>query len=317
MSAAATSWKKSLSRQPTPHLAFVLAEGFLDEPRTLYDGSGAAAVRFLLQKYGIPASHSPAVTMEICRHKNLTYQVLQQHGLPVPPYLVLEPVRGLLRQQMDRAVAELGFPLFVKPNGGGSSIGISDASVVYNFTQLEYQVNTLLDTLGELPVLVEKYLPGQEFTVGLIGRSPCYVLPSIAFLYQKIRTLTVKGGPDMTEHIFPGDRRYQILSELAVKVLAATGARDALRIDLRSDSEGGVYIIDVNGTPSLSPTASLTAMAMAAGLRYSQFINFILYQSLLEYGLAPSGKLQELVVPALGLLHHYRCETQLLQVSSA
>ncbi|WP_258360424.1 D-alanine--D-alanine ligase family protein [Moorella sulfitireducens] len=309
--------EKSLSRLPAPNMAFVLAEGFLDDPPTLYDGSGAAAVRLLLQKYGIPASHSPAVTMELCRHKNLTYQVLQQHGLPVPPHRLLEPARGSLRQQMDLAVAELGFPLFVKPNGGGNSIGISEASVVFDFAHLECQVKTLRDTLGELPVLVEKYLPGQEFTVGLIGRSPCYVLPPIAFLSRGIRTFSVKSKPDTIEHIFSGDRRYHILSELAVKVLAATGARDALRIDLRSDNQGGVYIIDVNGTPSLSPTASLTAMATAAGLRYGQFVNFILYQSLLEYGLIPGGKLQELVAPALGLLQPYCRETQPLLVSSA
>ncbi|QGP93078.1 D-alanine--D-alanine ligase [Neomoorella glycerini] len=309
--------EKSLSRLPAPHLAFVLAEGFLDEPHTLYDGSGAATVRFLLQQYGIPTSHSPTAAMEICRHKNLTYQVLQQHGLPVPSYRVLEPARGLLRQQLARAVAELGFPLFVKPNGGGNSIGISDASVVYDFSRLERQVNSLRETLGELPVLVEKYLPGQEFTVGLIGRSPCYVLPPLAFLSREVRTTTVKGKPNEIENIFPEDRRYNFLSELAVKVLAAIGAKDALRIDLRSDSEGVVYIIDVNGTPSLSPMASLTTMAMASGLRYSQFINFILYQSLLEYGLVPGGKLQDLVAPALGLLHLYRRETRPLQVFSA
>ncbi|WP_338825433.1 D-alanine--D-alanine ligase [Moorella humiferrea] len=309
--------EKSLSRLPAPHLAFVLAEGFLDEPHTLYDGSGAAQVRFLLQKYGIPASHSPAETMEICRHKNLTYQVLQRHSLPVPPYKVIDPGRGLLRQQMERAVAELGFPLFVKPNGGGNSIGISDASKVFDFAGLERQVKTLLEILGKLPVLVERYLPGQEFTVGLIGRSPCYILPPIAFLSRKIRTSAIKGKQDVTENIFPEDIRYQLLSDLAVKVLAATGARDALRIDLRSDSEGGFYIIDVNGTPSLSPAASLTAMAMAAGLRYSQFINFILYQSLLEYGLVPGVKLQDLVAPALGLLHPYLRETQPLQEFSA
>ncbi|MBC7325271.1 MAG: hypothetical protein H5T99_08155, partial [Moorella sp. (in: Bacteria)] len=226
--------EKLLGRIPAPHLAFVLAEGFLAEPRTLYDGTGAAAVRLLLQKYGIPASHSTIKSMEICRHKYLTYQVLQQHGLPVPPHLLIEPMEGRLEPQLNRAAAELGFPLFVKPNGGGNSMGISEASVVFDFNQLQGQVKMLLDTLGPLPVLVEKYLPGQEYTVGLIGRTPCYVLPPLGFLSGKIRTTTLKGEPVALEHIFPGDSRYEFLSDMATRVLAAVGGKDALRIDLRT-----------------------------------------------------------------------------------
>ncbi|BCV21074.1 D-alanine--D-alanine ligase family protein [Moorella sp. Hama-1] len=309
--------EKSLRRLPHPHLAFVLAEGYLDEPRTLYDGSGAAAVRLLLQRHDIPASHSSAAAMEICRHKHLTYQVLQQAGLPVPPHRLLVPSQDLLPQQLDGIIEAIGFPIFVKPDGGGNSIGIGPDSVVYSPAELGHRVRRLQDTLGELPVLVEKYLPGQEFTVGLIGRSPCYVLPALGFLSREVRTTTVKGVSHEAEYIFSVDRRYNFLTELAGKVLAAIGGRDALRFDLRTGSDGELYIIDVNGTPSLNPRASLTAMAMATGLNYKQFINLILYQTLLENGLVADGKLQELIAPALALLYPYRLDGSSCQVASA
>ncbi|MDN5344820.1 MAG: D-alanine-D-alanine ligase [Clostridia bacterium] len=309
--------EKSLLRLPQPHLAFVLAEGYLDEPVTLYDGSGAAAVRLLLQRHGIPASHSSVAAMEICRHKHLTYQVLQQAGLPVPPHRLLRPGRELLAQQLDEIEEEKGFPLFIKPDGGGNSIGVGPESVVFNLAQLADRVKALQAALGDLPVLVEKYLPGQEYTVGLIGCSPFYVLPALGFLSREVRTATIKGNPHEMEHIFPTDRRYYYFRELAGRVLEAIGGKDALRIDLRADSVGKIYIIDVNGTPSLSPLASLTTMALATGLSYSQFINCLLYQSLLEYGLPAGSKLQDLIAPALALLYPYRQDRHPSRVSTA
>ncbi len=309
--------EKTLGRLPNPHLAFTLAEGYLDEPTSLYDGSGAAAVRHFLQGHDIPASHSSVAAMEICRHKHLTYRVLQQAGLPVPPHRLVVPPRESLPQQLDGIIEEIGFPMFVKPDGGGNSIGIGPDSVVFSLAQLEHRVRMLQNTLGELPVLVEKYLPGQEYTVGLIGCAPGYVLPALGFLSREVRTTAVKGLSNETEFIFPEDSLYYFLAALAGKILAVIGGKDALRVDLRAGSEGELYIIDVNGTPSLSPRASLTTMATAAGLNYNQFVNLILYQSLLEYGLAPGGKLQDLIAPVLMLLDPYNQDRPPARVSSA
>ncbi|HBS93326.1 MAG TPA: hypothetical protein DEA85_04850, partial [Firmicutes bacterium] len=73
-------------RQERPDFAFVIAEGFLDSPATLYDGSGAALVRKTLAEMGIPSSHSSAEAMELCRHKEMTYQVLSRAGVSIPWY---------------------------------------------------------------------------------------------------------------------------------------------------------------------------------------------------------------------------------------
>ena len=71
-------------RRGRPDFAFVIAEGFLDSPATLYDGTGAALVRKTLAEMGIPSSHSPAEAMELCRHKELTYAVLSGPGSAFP-----------------------------------------------------------------------------------------------------------------------------------------------------------------------------------------------------------------------------------------
>ncbi|MGB9662034.1 MAG: D-alanine--D-alanine ligase family protein [Moorellaceae bacterium] len=303
--------EQALLRLPKLHLAFVLAEGFLDEPHTLYDGSGAAAVRKLLNYYDVPASHSPVETMEICRNKSLTYRVLQKYGFPVPRHRLVDPGKGDSDTQLARAVAALGFPLFVKPNGGGNSIGIDADSLVGNYEQLQRKVEALTQNLGPLPILVEEYLSGQELTIGVLGQSPSYVLPPLVFTGRKIRTMTIKREENEAVSLTAADERYIYLGRLAAQVFSRLGARDALRLDLRADSQGRFYVIDVNGTPSLNPTSSLTAMALSLGLTYTQLINFVLYQSLLNYGFLPGNRLQDLVAPVVEALRPYSWEKDL------
>lgn len=297
---------KTLARIPTPHLAFVLAEGFLEEPCSLYDGSGAAAVRTLLQNCGIPASHSPADVMDICRHKNLTYESLAKAGLPVTRHVLLDPAKNCITSHLDKEVSLLGFPLFVKPNGGGNSIGIDSRSLVCDRQQLENKILHLRQTLGDLPILIEEYLPGQEYTVAALGEEPYYILPPLAFLTRKIRNTAIKKSFNEANIIFAEDERYSYLSYIAGQVFCHLGAKTALRIDMRANAAGNLCIIDVNGTPSLSPTSSLTTMARSLGLSYRQLIQFILYQSLLNVGVLPNSKLQDLVEPFLDLLSPYR-----------
>jgi len=299
---------KYLARIPLPHLAFVLAEGFLEEPRTLYDGTGAAAVRALLRHYGIPSSHSPVGVMEICRHKSLTYEVLASHSFPIPRYVLVKLDQDNWVEKLEEAIERIGFPLFVKPNGGGNSLGIDEDSLSFNYQDLKRKVLSLKQTLGEVPILVEEYLPGQEVTVGIIGQSPCYVLPPLAFLESQIRTISVKKGKAQYSPILAGEELYHYLADLAGRVFSCLGARDALRLDLRAGSQGNFYIIDVNGTPSLNPTSSLMAMGASIGLKFTQLINFLLYQALLNYGLPPGARLEEMVAQVLKQLYPYRWE---------
>ncbi|NLW07425.1 MAG: hypothetical protein GX039_05540 [Clostridia bacterium] len=298
---------KALARMPTLDLAFVVAEGFLEEPCSLYDGSGAATVRMLLQEYGFAASHSTAATMNVCRHKNLTYEVLAKNGLPVTRHILLDPSREDTESQLAQAIAMIGFPLFVKPNGGGNSIGIDAESLVYDHYQLERKILQLRQTLGDLPILVEEYLPGQEFTVAALGQAPPYVLPPLAFISRKIRSTVIKR--ETTEFptcIFADDERYPYLSYIARQVFFHLGARTALRIDIRANAAGKLCIIDVNGTPSLNPASSLMTMASSLGLNYNQMIYFVLHQSLLDYNILPNCQLQKLVAPVLDLLSPYQ-----------
>ncbi|MCC5911710.1 MAG: hypothetical protein JJT76_14895 [Clostridiaceae bacterium] len=262
-------------------LAFCIAEGFLDYPETLFDGSGAAEVRKSLEQLGVFVSHSSSETMEICRHKNLTYEVLGKRGIDIPVYFTIDPILGDIGEQIELQQEKLQFPLFVKPSGGGNSICISEKSIVHNRQELQQQIQYVIDTLGPIPVMVESYLSGREYTVGVIGNEYKTVLPMVAFsITEKVRGCDAKKaeaiGEKEREIITKEHPSYWKLYQLAVSTFDAVGASDVIRIDIREDEEGNPKVIDVNGTPTLTKTASLAFMAEAEQYKYEDLLYLIL-----------------------------------------
>lgn len=275
-----------------PDFAFVIAEGFLDSPASLYDGSGAALVRRTLAGIGCPSSHSPAEAMELCRHKELTYQVLARAGVRIPWNRFL----ATPAQAKDFAAANRIYPLFIKPSGGGNSVGIDDASVVWTSAELWRRFSDLYDLLGPISFVVEEYLPGEEYTVGVIGNGKPVVLPPVAFPHKLVRSTQVKKAESLDqialEIISPQGSLYPQFRDLALRTYSALGCADVVRIDIKADGTGNLCVIDVNGTPSVGRSSSLARMLAAVNVDYTGFINLLLY-----YGLQRSGRTAPLSEP--------------------
>lgn len=289
---------------PKPSLAFVYAEGFLSQPASLWDGSGPSLIREILADWGIPSTHSTPEVMQLCRHKHLTSTRLGTFGLPVPTFQVVTPTEFL----GSPLSLELDFPLFVKPDGGGASLGIDEDSVVHNLSQLEAKMRSLYQEIGDLPVIIESYLPGQEYTVGIIGNETKYILPPMAFSPETgIRHLDNKRNPlaNSWEFLESHDCRWQQIANLAFATFDALKASDVIRIDMKEDANGNLYIIDVNGTPSLGARSSLLAMANHINISYVQLVSLIMSNSYERHQIKPPGKLLELTADAYQKLISY------------
>ena len=292
--------EKHLLANQTIDLSFVIAEGFKARPQTLYNGHGAALVRKYLRKYNIPSTHSSVESMEICRNKDLTYTKLLEKGLPIPKYLEFDTQFLKNIGSLKKQVSQIGYPVFVKPAGGGNSIGISPDSVVYTFQQLKEQVMRLHQELGPTGLVIEQFLEGQEYTIGIIGNRTKYILPIVGFPRNMgIRDCAIKKIEyllrDQFEIIDERDSRFNTLLELGITTFEAVQANDVLRIDLKEDGRGNIFVIDVNGTPALSSTGSLNFMASKLGLEHKQLIQLVLYESMLRYELTPSSLFEEFV----------------------
>lgn len=253
-------------------VVFNLAEGIAGRGRE-------AAVPAMLEHLGIPFSGSEAATMAIALDKAAAKAVVAQAGVPTP--------RALVVSRPDQPLGALRYPVIVKPNAEGSSKGVSQKSVVEDEAALRRE---LADQLAryQQPLLVEEFLPGREFTVGVLGDTQApRVLPPMEIVFVE---------PDSKHPVYAfGDKldwskkiRYDAPAKVSAALSAeiervALGAwralhcRDVARFDLRCDADGRVCFIEVNTLPGLTPGWSdLCMISEAAGLSYQALISAIL-----------------------------------------
>lgn len=293
-------------------LAFILAEGYKNIPHTLYSGHGSAMVRQQFNKYHIPCALSSIESMEICRNKDLTYIELKEKNIPIPGYFVFDTHLRFNKIKLLSRIEKIGFPLMIKPVGGGDSIGITPKSVVHNLQELKNRFIGLKKELGPEKLIIEKYLPGREYTVGVLGsKAKKYILPIIGFPKNYgIRYTSTKNKEykmrEKFEIIYRDDERFKKLAQIAINTFDAVGASDVIRIDFKEDESGNPYVIDVNGTPALSLTGSLTFMASKIGLTHSQLIKLIFYESIVRYDLAPTYLLEDIISKIQAKLATYK-----------
>jgi len=299
-----------LENQPID-FAFVLAEGYKDHPDTLYNGYGAARVREQLKKHGIPSSHSSIESMEICRNKDFTYKKLQEYNIPIPKYFVFDSHYRFRKKEFLKEINRIGYPLMIKPAGGGDSIGITQKSVVHNLTELKNKLENLKKTLGPEKLILEQYLPGQEYTVGILGSDTKYILPIVAFPENwGIRYTRTKNKEYRMQNKFKiidhKDPLFSSIVDISVNSFIAVKTSDIIRLDIKKDLDGNLYVIDINGTPALSVNGSLTFMAGKVSLSHSQLIKIIYYESMVRNNLATSKYLEEIIEPLKKRLYPYK-----------
>ena len=290
-----------ISKHKPIDLAFILAEGYKGIPHTFYSGHGAAMVRKQLNKYHIPFALSDIESMQICRNKDLAYFKLREENILVPNHFISDTYFRFNTIKLLSRIEKIGFPLMIKPAGGGDSIGITPKSVVHNLQELKNRFIGLKKELGPERLIIEKYLPGREYTVGVLGsKAKKYILPIITFPKDHgIRYSSTKKKEckmrEKFEIVYRNDERFKKLARIAINTFDAVGASDAIRIDFIEDESVNSYVIDVNGTPALSLTGSLTFMASKIKLTHNQLIKLIFYESVVRYDLAPTYLLEKII----------------------
>lgn len=205
----------------------------------------------ILDARKLPYIGPDAATMKALIHKTATHDILEKAGVPVPFHYQVGPGEDL---------PDITFPAFVKPSFESRSVGISDNSVVNNKEELAAQVAYIHNTFDQ-PALVEEYLPGQEYTVLMLGNGeyqeflPGKVMvdPKLFGEYPILRADLRGVG---ATKIRPVDRYFKSSVEITAKAMEALNCLDHVRADMRLDANGDLKIIEVNGIPGLKPIKS-------------------------------------------------------------
>jgi D-alanine-D-alanine ligase len=252
-------------------LVFNICEGLRGRARE-------AQVPAILEVYEISYTFSDAAVMVTCLDKALTKTVARAAGVPTPDWFVVNELA-------DMAHCELPFPVIAKPLAEGTGKGIDAASKISDQHTLQATCARLLEQYNE-PVLIERFLPGREFTVGILGEgADAEVVGTLEVV------LRGSAEPDVYSYLnkeeceelvdFPlvrasDDPQVAEAESVALAAWRTVGGRDAGRLDLRCDVHGRPQLMEINPLAGLHPTHSdLPMLWTAIGRPYVELIERI------------------------------------------
>jgi D-alanine-D-alanine ligase len=245
-----------------------------------------AQVPAILDAYQIPYVFSDAMVLALTLHKGMTKHVVRDCGVPTADFAVITDVAQA--NQID-----LPYPLFAKPVAEGTGKGVTAASRVDHPEALRQVCDALLARFQQ-PVLVETYLPGREFTVGIVGTgADAYVLGTLEVL------LNARAEPGAytfhNKEFYEGLVDYRLesgplaqrVAEVALAAWRCLGCRDGGRIDIRLDAADVPNFIEVNPLAGLNPLRSdLAIMARFVGIDYADLLERIVASAENRIGIA-------------------------------
>jgi D-alanine-D-alanine ligase len=249
-------------------LVFNIAEGIRGFGRE-------AQVPALLEAYDIPYTFSDPLVLSLTLHKGMTKHVIRDLGIPTADFALVESTQDISR-------INLPFPLLAKPVAEGSGKGIDAASKITDPQELVCVCERLLETYQQ-PVLVERFLPGREFTVGILGTGQD--ARSIGVIEVNLNN---RAEPDvysyhnkekyenLVSYTLVDDDLAKAAERVALAAWIGLGCRDAGRLDLRCDEEGIPNFIEVNPLAGINPDRSdLCIIAGLVGIGYLELIDYI------------------------------------------
>lgn len=248
-------------------------------------GAGESQVTGLLELSGVAFTGASSDCLSLVLNKARTKWLLLGAGLPTAPFVQILP-----GERLPPAAATLlaEGPVIVKPACEDASLGIGSASVVRDLAALERQAAEVARRYGA--VLVEQFIAGREFNVGLLALPEPQTLPlaEIDFKHRAagydLVTYDAKWTPGSEDYggtpvTCPAETSPELAAELvriSLAVFRLTGCRDYARVDFRVDFRGSdrgrPFVLEVNANPDISPSAGLARAIGTSGLGYDQFI---------------------------------------------
>jgi D-alanine-D-alanine ligase len=259
-------------------LVFSIAEGVKGRSRE-------AQVPALCELFDQPYLFSDPLTLAAALDKAVAKRLVRDAGVPTPNFAVAEESANELVHWVD-------FPAFIKPLAEGTGKGCEAASLVQTQVELAAAAARIIERYGQ-PALVEQYLPGREFTVGIVGNgNDARVLGVCEILLKPHAEANVYSlhnkelCEDLVTYAPADDGEARLAGTRALQAYRTLQCRDTARIDFRSDAHGEPHFLEANPLAGLNPWHSdLPILAAQNGIEFVALIGMILDAGLARYGL--------------------------------
>jgi D-alanine-D-alanine ligase len=229
----------------------------------------------LLDAYQIPYTFSDPLSLALCLNKVVAKRIVRDHHIPTAPFVEMDDLS-------NPADIDLPYPLYIKPIQCGRSLGISENSYIDSPEKLAIHSKLLLEKFKD--IVVETYLPGREFTVGILGIGDSakaigvleVVLTQHAECHGYTRT-NKRYNNDRAQYKIVDDKEAKEAEQVALCAWRALKCKDAGRVDVRSDANQQPCFIEANPIAGLHPEYSdLATLAKLKGISYAELINSII-----------------------------------------
>lgn len=239
----------------------------------LHGGHGeGGTIQALLELTGIPYTGSGPLASMIAMDKDVAKRLFREAGVSTPDWL-MAPATAREVEEM------LGFPVVVKPSKQGSSVGLT---VVRRPEDLDAAIE--LASRYDDEVMIERFIPGRELTVPILGDQALPVGEIIP--RHEVFDYECKYQPGMAEEIFPAEipeERAHAVQELALRAHTALKLRNFSRIDFRMDETGGLWCLEANTLPGMTANSLFPKSARAAGMSFPEVCERICLIALEEH----------------------------------
>ena len=245
-----------------PGLVFNVSYGIQGQARYTH-------VPSILEMVGVPYVGSGPLAHSLALDKVIAKMIFKQHGIPTPEFTVMD--------DPNAPAPDIPYTLIVKPKNEAVSFGIR---IVHNEEELREGATAIFEKFKQ-PALVEQYIEGREINVGLIGNNPPETLPPVELIFGKtgpaIYTYEDKkrmSGREVSWEC-PANLPEDVLeraTNIARRAFVTLGCYDCARVDMRLDSDGNLFVLEVNSLPSMGEHGSFTIAAERAGLDFDKLV---------------------------------------------
>ena len=237
-------------------------------------------VQGVCELLGIPYTGSDPLASALCFNKAMAKRVLRGAAIATPDWQVVSRLTPAAEVEaaMRGAAARLGVPLVVKPDRGGSTIGLSIVSD-------EDGLKSAFDAASwHDDVLCERFVPGTEITIGILGHNPPQALPTLEIVsHRPLYDYAAKYTAGQSDHIIPArlpEEQRHAAQDVAVRAHEVLGCRGVSRVDVIVDADGASWVLEVNTIPGLTELSLLPDAARAAGISFADLCERLIADAL-------------------------------------